>query len=74
MSCCWLILASPQVCGKPGHPYCAEHQGLLGYLDRLADDWNEILPTHGAVCEEPAEEEQRLCVVCNAATICVHPI
>ena len=27
------------------------------WIPRLNDDWNEILATHEAVCEEPEEEE-----------------
>jgi hypothetical protein len=64
-TCCWLFLASSQFCGKPGHPYCAEHQLVLDYIRRLDDDCDEILATHRAICEEPMGEEQQLCTVCN---------
>jgi hypothetical protein len=79
MSCLWLYLASrttrQRFCGKPGHPYCPEHQQLMDYLQRLDDDWRGIEATHLAVCEEPEETEGPLCAVCNrrpAHTYCVH--
>jgi hypothetical protein len=65
MSCRWLFFASPQFCGKPGHPYCAEHQCEIDAMKQAEEDWREILATHEALCEEPAEEEQKLCAMCN---------
>jgi hypothetical protein len=69
MTCSWLFLASrttpERFCGKPGHPYCLEHQADIDYIHRLDDDWKEIEATHKAVCAEP-EDEYRLCGACNS--------
>jgi hypothetical protein len=66
--CCWLYLASrtrpERFCGKPGHPFCAEHQREIDAMEQADKDWYEILATHRAICEEP-QEEQKLCVVCH---------
>jgi len=69
MPCCWLYLASrnspERFCDKPGHhPYCPEHQREMDVMHQADKDWDEILATHPAVCEE-LREEQKLCVVCN---------
>ena len=68
MSCSWLYLASrttpQQFCDKPGHPYCTKHQREIDAMQQADKDWDEILATHKAVCEEP-KEERRLCAVCN---------
>ena len=32
-------------------------------MQQVDSDWDEILATHGAVCEEP-KEERKLCAVC----------
>ena len=80
MSCSWLYLESrttpERFCGKPGHPYCPEHQREMDAMQQTDKDWDEILATHSAVCEEP-KEEQKLCAVCNRRPVhtdCpVHP-
>jgi hypothetical protein len=68
MACSWLFLESrttpDRFCGNPGHPYCPEHQREMGAMEKSDKDWDEILATHEAVCEEP-KEAQRLCAVCN---------
>lgn len=68
MACSWLFLASrttpEHFCGKPGNPFCPEHQKVMDYLKQLDDDFEEIEETHRAICEEP-KEEQQLCAVCN---------
>lgn len=46
-------------CGKPGHPYCPEHQREIDAMEQSDKDWNEILVSHQAVCEEPHKEERR---------------
>jgi len=57
MTCSWLFLASratpEHLCGKPGTPYCPEHQAEMDYIHRLDEDWKEIEATHKAVCDEP---------------------
>jgi hypothetical protein len=57
MTCSWLYLASlttsERFCGKPGHPYCEEHQAEMDYIHSLDVDWKEIEATHKAVCDEP---------------------
>ncbi len=44
--CSWLYLASPtteeRLCGKPGHPYCEEHQREIEYLEQLDWEYQEI--------------------------------
>jgi hypothetical protein len=61
MPCSWLYLESrntpERFCGKPGHPYCAEHQREMDAMAQADKDWDEILATHRAVCEEPKDEE-----------------
>jgi hypothetical protein len=61
MSCSWLYLASKnspeRFCIKPGHPYCPEHQREMDAMEQDDKNWDEILATHEAVCEEPKEEE-----------------
>jgi hypothetical protein len=37
-------------------------------MEQSDKNWDEILATHEAVCEEP-KEEQKLCAVCNR-----HPV
>ncbi len=68
MSCSWLYLAfknSPErFCARPGHPYCPEHQRKMDAMEQADKDWDEILATHRAVCQEP-EREGQLCGVCN---------
>jgi len=49
---------------KPAHPYCPEHQREMDAMQQTDKDWDEILASHEAVCEEP-REEQRLCAACN---------
>lgn len=56
MSCRWPFLASMELCGKPGHPYCAEHQCEIDAMERAEEDWHEILATHRAISEEEIEE------------------
>ncbi len=67
MPCCWLYLASqttPQrFCEKPGHPYCAEHRREIDAMEKSDGDWDEILASLRALCEE-AKEERNLCAVC----------
>ncbi len=64
MTCSWLFLASrttpERFCGKPGHPYCSEHQAEMDYIHRLDEDWKEIEATHKAVCEEPTETKSKV--------------
>ena len=66
--CSWLYLASrittERFCEKPGHPYCPEHQCEMDAMEQADKDWDEILATHKAVCEEP-KEEQKLCTALN---------
>jgi hypothetical protein len=61
MPCSWLYLASrtspEHFCGKPGHPYCPEHQREIDAMEQDDKNWDEILATHEAICEEPKEEE-----------------
>jgi len=76
--CCWLYLASrttpERFCGKPGHPYCPEHQREMDAMEQADKTWDEILATHRAICEE-SQEVQLVCAVCNrrpADTDCVY--
>ena len=66
--CSWLYLASrttaERFCDKPGHPYCEKHRREMDAMAEADKDWDEILATHMALCEEP-KEEQQLCAVCN---------
>jgi hypothetical protein len=59
--CSWLYLASrttpERFCGNPGHPYCPEHQREIDAMEKSDKDWDEILATHEAVCEEPKEKQ-----------------
>jgi hypothetical protein len=78
MSCSWLYLASrttpQQFCDKPGHPYCEEHQREMDAMQQTDKDWDEILASLQAVCEEP-KEKLKLCAVCNRRpihTACVY--
>ena len=61
MACSWLYLASrtspERFCDKPGHPYCEEHQREMDAMEQANKDWDEILATHRAVCEDPKEEQ-----------------
>ena len=61
MPCSRLYLASrttaEHFCDKPGHPYCPEHQHEMDALEQADKDWDEILATHQAVCEEPKEKQ-----------------
>ncbi len=67
MPCRWVYLASrtsPQrFCDKPGYPYCPEHQREIDAMMQSDKDWDEILASLQAVCEE-LKEEQNLCAVC----------
>jgi hypothetical protein len=80
MPCNWVYLESrtspERFCGKPGHPYCEEHQREMDAMQQADKDWDEILATHEAVCEEP-KEEQKLCAACGRRPVhteCpVHP-
>ena len=80
MACSWLYLASrtsPQrFCDKPGHPYCPEHQLEMDAMEQTDKNWDEIIATHEAVCEE-LEDERKLCAACNRRPVhndCpVHP-
>ena len=67
MPCSWLYLASrtspERFCGKPGHPYCPEHQSEINAMEQSDKDWDEILASLQAVCEEP-KEERKLCAAC----------
>jgi hypothetical protein len=69
MICSWLFLASrttpEQVCGKPGHPYCPEHQREIDMMEQTEKDWDEILAALSALCAEPTPEEHQLCATCN---------
>jgi len=38
-------------CGKPGHPYCEEHETEITAIEQADKDWDEILATYEAVCE-----------------------
>ena len=61
MLCSWLYLASrttpERFCGKPGHPYCPEHQREIDAMEQDDKNWDDILATHEAVCEELKGEE-----------------
>jgi len=67
MPCSWLYLASrnspERFCDKSGHPYCPEHQREMDAMVQSDKDWDEILASLQAICEEP-QEEQKLCAVC----------
>ena len=52
-------------CDKPGHRYCEQHQREMDAMEQADKNWDEILATHRAVCEEETEREQQLCAVCN---------
>jgi len=56
MSCRWVYSPSrttPQrFCGWPGHSYCAEHHRQLDAMEQADKDWDDMLATHEAVCEE----------------------
>ena len=62
MTCRWLFRASrttpERFCGKPGHPYCPEHQEAVDYINRLDAEWKEIREAHKALCEEPKENQR----------------
>ena len=66
--CSWLYLASrttpERFCEKPGHPYCPEHQREMDAMAQADKDWDEILASHEAVCEE-RQQEQKLCAACT---------
>ena len=56
---------TPQRFGdKPGHPYCPEHQRQIDAMEQSDKDWDEILASLQAVCEEH-QQEQKLCAVCG---------
>ncbi len=61
MPCSWLYFASrttpERFCGQPGHPYCEEHQREMDAMKQADKDWDEILASHLAVCEEPKEKQ-----------------
>jgi hypothetical protein len=61
MPCSWLYLASlrtpERFCGQPGDPFCPEHQREIDAMEQSDKDWDEILATHEAVCEEPKEKQ-----------------
>ena len=63
MTCRWFFLAArttpERFCGKPGHPYCPEHQLEMDNIHRLDEDFEEVEGTHKAVCEEPKKEAQK---------------
>jgi hypothetical protein len=69
MSCSSRYLASgttpEHFCDKPGHPYCPEHQREIDAMEQAGKDWEGILTSHRAICEEETEGEQRRCAVCN---------
>ena len=81
MSCNWPYLeprTSPQrFCGRPGYPYCPEHRREMDAMAQADRDWDEILATHQAVCEEPEQPEGPLCAACGSRPVhtdCpVHP-
>ena len=64
MSCSWLYLASrttpERFCDKPGHPYCEEHQREMDAMEQVDKDWDEILASLQAVCEEPKRRTKAL--------------
>lgn len=70
MTCSWLFLASrttpERFCGKPGHPYCPEHEREIHAMEQTDKDWDETLASFSALCEEPREGEQPLCAACNS--------
>ena len=63
MSCRWVYLPSTSTtgrfCGKPGHPYCPEHEAELAAMEQAEKDWGEILASYKALCDEPENEEQQ---------------
>ena len=67
--CSALYLASrttaQRFCDKPGHPYCPEHQREMDAMAQADKDWDEILATHRAVCEEPQEEQTEIIRAAN---------
>jgi len=60
--CLWLYLASrnspERFCGEPGHPYCPEHEAELAAIEQADRDWDEILATYKALCEEPKKRRR----------------
>ena len=73
MPCCWLYLASrnspKRFCDRPGHPYCVEHQAEIDAMEKSDKDWDEILATLRAVCEEPEQPEGPLCAACGSRPV-----
>ena len=63
------MLLPSGVCDKPGHPYCPEHQREMDVMERSDKDWNEILASHEAVCEEPKKKSNRLASCAIAARL-----
>lgn len=63
MACRWVLLASrtteERLCGKPGEPYCPEHQGEIDAMEQPDKNWDEIFSSLDAVREE-SKEERRL--------------
>jgi hypothetical protein len=63
MPCQWLHLASltteEHLCGKPGNPYCEEHQREMDYIHSLDDDWKETEASRKPICEDPKENKGR---------------
>lgn len=61
MPCLWLYLASrnspKRFCGRLGHPYCPERETEPAAMEQADKEWDKILATHEAVCEEPEEKE-----------------
>ena len=54
--CNWVLLPDKQnpnqrLCGRPGHPYCEEHQAEMNYIRSLDNDWKESEATHEGVCD-----------------------
>jgi hypothetical protein len=66
MSCNWLYLESrttpERFCGKPGHPYCPEHQREMDAMAQADKDWDEILASLQAV-DDAKREQPRICSV-----------
>lgn len=59
MACRWVLLASrttdERVCGRPGKPYCPEHQREIDAMEQADKDWDEISASFKGVCDKPKE-------------------
>jgi hypothetical protein len=62
--CRWVHLPDKQnpnqrLCGRPGHPFCGEHQAEMNYIRSLDNDWKEGEATRKGTRAFQAERLQR---------------